>query len=170
MFSHNGVHKEHYMGIVHMDEGLTAEKFYISTLNLFKQKNLDLSKVQFVDLDGCNTNSGRFQGFHLYFHYHNPHCLHQICNSHTLALIFKHLVVDSRFRPVSDADKLMVNLHVLFKANSVRLSIFEKSQIILEDKVLKLVCPSATRWLSHEHCFSRIMEVYEAALTALSHL
>ena len=52
----------------------------------------------------------------------------------------------------------------------VRLSIFEKSQIILEDKVLKLVCPSATRWLSHEHCFSRIIEVYEAALTALSHL
>ena len=51
----------------------------------------------------------------------------------------------------------------------VRLSIFEKSQIILEDKVLKLVCPSATRWLSHEHCFSRIMNVYEAALTALSH-
>ena len=49
MFSHNGVHKEHYMGIVHMDEGLTAEKFYISTLNLFKQKNLNLSKVQFVD-------------------------------------------------------------------------------------------------------------------------
>ena len=170
MFSHNGVHKEHYMGIVHMSDGLTAEKFYTSTLNLFQQKNIDISKVQFVDLDGCNTNSGRFQGFHLYFHYHNPHCLHQICNSHTLALIFKHLVVDSRFRPVSDADKLMVNLYVLFKASSVRLSIFEKSQIILEDKVLKLVCPSATRWLSHEHCFSRIMEVYEATLTALAHL
>ena len=167
MFSHNGVYKEHYIGIVHMDEGLTAEKFYISTLNLLKKKNLNLSKVQFVDLDGCNTNSGRFQGFHLYFHYHNPHCLHQICNSHTLALVFKHLVVDSRFRLVSDADKLMISLHVLFKTSSVRLSIFEKSQIILEDKVLKLVCPSATRWLSHEHCFSRIMEVFEATLTAL---
>ena len=170
MFSHNGKHQEHYMGIINMKEGQTAEKFYIVTLNLCNQKGLDLAKVQFSDLDGCNTNSGKFQGFKLYFCYHNPHHLHQVCNSHTLALIPQHKVTESRFRAVRDADKLMISLYVLFKSSSVRLNIFERSQIVLEEKVLKIICPSATRWLTHEQCFSRIMEVYEAVLTALAQL
>ena len=71
---------------------------------------------------------------------------------------------------VADADKLMVSLHVLFKNSSVKLNIFEKSQIIVEDKVLKLISPSATRWLSHQRCFVRIMEVFEGTLIALAEL
>ena len=51
-----------------------------------------------------------------------------------------------------------------------RLNIFEKSHIFLEERVLKLICPSATRWLTHEECFKRIMEVYEPTLVALCQL
>ena len=170
MFSHEDVFKEHFLGIIHMTEGLTALDHYTATLNLCKTKGLDLAKVQFVDLDGCNTNAGDMQGLKLYFRYHNPHNLHQTCNSHTLALIPKHKITDSRFRVVADADKLMINLHVLFKNSCVKLNIFEKSQIFIEDKVLKLVSPSATRWLSHERCFVRIMDVFEGTLIALAEL
>ena len=171
MFWHDGDFKEHYVGIIHMSEGgMTAEKHYIATLEFCKKKRLDLSKVQFVDLDGCSTNAGDMQGFKLYFRYHNPHNLHQSCNSHTLALIPKHLITDSKYKAVSHADHLMISLNVLFKNSSVRVDIFEKSQLILEEKVLKLISPSATRWLSHEHCFSRIMEVFEATLITLGQL
>ena len=141
-----------------------------ATLNLCISKVLDLAKVQFVDLDGCNTDAGDMQGYKLYLQFHNQHNLHQTCNSHTLALIPKHKITDSRFRVVADADKLMVSLHVLFKNSSVKLNIFEKSQIIVEDKVLKLISPSATRWLSHQRCFVRIMEVFEGTLIALAEL
>ena len=68
---------------------------------------------------------------------------------------------------VADADKLMVSL---FKNSIVKLNIFEKSQIIVEDKVLKLISQSATRWLSHQRCFVRIMEVFEGTLIALAEL
>ena len=81
----------------------------------------------------------------------------------------EHKITESKFRVVADADKL-ISLYVLFRNSSVRLNIFEKSQIFVEERVLKLICPSATRWLSHEECFSRIMEVYEPTLVALSQL
>ena len=170
MFYHEGEHREHYLGIMNMSEGQTAEKHYNAILQLCNQKNLSLANVQFSDLDGCNTNTGDMQGLKLYFMYHNPHHLHQVCNSHTLALVPKHKVTDSRFKPVADADKLMITLYVLFKKSSVKLNIFERSQIVLEMKVLKIICPSSTRWLTHEHCFRRIIDVFEAVLVALIQL
>ena len=63
MFYYNGEFKEHYLGIMNMSSGQTAEKHYLATLDLCNHKGLDLAKVQFSDLDGCNTNSGDVQGF-----------------------------------------------------------------------------------------------------------
>ena len=170
MFLHEGKHKEHYLGMINMSHGQTAEKHYNATLHFCNQKGLDMSKIQFSDLDGCSTNSGDMQGFKLYFIHHNCHHLPHTCNCHTLALIPKHKIVDSRFKIIANADSLMLALYVLFKKSSIRLNIFEKSQLFLEMKVLKLICPSSTRWLTHEFCFRRILEVFEAVLLALSEL
>ena len=170
MFEHEGEFKEHYLGIMHMTEGQTAEKHYQATLGLCNKKGLDLEKVQFSDLDGCNTNSGDVQGFKRYFLYHNPFHLPHTCNSHTLALIPKHKITESRFRCIADADSIMVSLYSLLKNGTVRTSVFEKCQIVLEMKTLKIICPSATRWLTHEFCFRRVLEVYEAVLIALAQL
>ena len=170
MFLHEGEFKEHYLGIMNMSEGQTAEKHYLATLNLCNQKGLDLSKVQFSDLDGCNTNNGDLKGFKLYFLYHNLFHLHHTCNSHTLALIPKHKITDSRYKCIADADSIMVSLHVLLKKSTVRLNVFERCQIVLEMKVLKIVCPSSTRWLTHEFCFRRVLEVFEPVIMALAQL
>ena len=170
MFLHEGEFKEHYLGIMNMSEGQTAEKHYLATLNMCNQKGLDLSKVQFSDLDGCNTNNGDLKGFKLYFLYHNPFHLHHTCNSHTLALIPKHKITDSRYKCIADADSIMVSLHVLLKKSTVRLNVFERCQIVLEMKVLKIVCPSSTRWLTHEFCFRRVLEVFEPVIMALAQL
>ena len=170
MYYHEGRHKEHFMGLMNMSAGQTAEKHYKATLQLCNQKGLKLENVAFADLDGCATNAGDMQGFKLYFLYHNPHFLIQICNSHTLALIPKHKITESRFRAISDADQLMISLFVLFKKSSIRMNVFENCQIVLEMKVLKLIAPSSTRWLTHEHCFRRIVELFEPTLVALSQI
>ena len=64
----------------------------------------------------------------------------------------------------------MVSLFVLFKNGSVKTAIFENSQIVLEHQVLKLICPSSTRWLTHEACFKRILELYDATIITLNQL
>ena len=57
MYYHEGQHKEHYLGLMNMSEGQTAEKHYKATLELCNQKGLKLENVAFADLDGCSTNS-----------------------------------------------------------------------------------------------------------------
>ena len=49
-------------------------------------------------------------------------------------------------------------------------AILENCQLVHKNKALKLVCPSSTRWLSHEKCFVRILEVYPATLMTLASL
>ena len=172
MFIHEGEYKEHYLGIINMAPfmGLTAENFYTATLKLFEEKGVDLKNAACSDLDGCATNQGVHAGFKLYFNYHNPFHLHQSCNCHALALIPKRKVAESRFRVVSNADKIMISLFKHFKESSVRTAIFENCQIVLEDQTLKLICPSSTRWLSHEACFRRILEIYPATVMSLAQL
>ena len=170
MFFHDGSHTEHFLGLKHMKNGLTAFDHYVATAELCKEKGLNMAKIQFVDLDGCNTNSGDMQGFKLYFKHCNPHNINQTCTSHTLALIPKHLITDSKFKAIYDADRLMVNLYVFFKNSSIMLNMFEKCQIVFEDKILKLICPSATRWLSHIICFERILVLFEPTLTTLAQI
>ena len=115
MFSHDGLHTEHFLGLKHMKNGLTAFDHYVATAELCKEKGLNMAKIQFVDLDGCNTNSGDMQGFKLYFKHCNPHNINQTCTSHTLALIPKHLITDSKFKAIYDADRLMVNLFCILQ-------------------------------------------------------
>jgi hypothetical protein len=172
MFLHENEYKEHFFGIINMAPlmGLTAEKHYTATLKLFEENGVDLKNAACSDLDGCSTNQGVHAGFKLYFKYHNPFHLHQSCNSHRLALIPKRKVSESRFKIVSNADKIMIALFMHFKNGSVRTAIFENCQIVLENQVLKLICPSSTRWLSHEACFRRILEIYPATVMTLAQL
>ena len=172
MFLHDEVYGEHYLGIINMAPlmGLTAENHYKATLKLFDEKGVNLKNAACSDLDGCSVNKGVHAGFKLYFKHHNPHHLHQSCNCHHLPLIPKKKITESRFKVVANADKLMLAIYVHFKNGSVRTAIFENSQIVLENTVLKLICPSATRWLSHEACFRRILIVYEPTVITLNQL
>ena len=171
-FLHQNEYKEHFFGIINMAPlmSLTAEAFYMSTLQLFDQKKVDLKHAACSDLDGCPTNQGVYAGFKNYFEYHNPFHLHQSCSSHALALIPKHKITESRFKVVASADKIMVTLYKHCSNGSLRTAIFENCQLMFENKALKLVCPSSTRWLSHEKCFVRILEVYPATLMTLANL
>ena len=172
MFLHEDEYKEHFFGIINMAPlmGLTAENFYTATLQLFEEKGVDLKNAACSDLDGCSTNQGVHAGFKLYFKYHNPFHLHQSCNCHAFALIPKRKVAESRFKIISNADKIMISLFKHLKESSVRTAIFENCQIVLEDQVLKLICPSSTRWLSHEACFRRILEIYPGTVMTLAQL
>jgi len=67
MFFHDGSHTEHFLGLKHIKNGLTAFDHYVATAKLCKEKGLNMAKIQFVDLDGCNTNSGNMQRFQVVF-------------------------------------------------------------------------------------------------------
>ena len=62
----------------------------------------------------------------------------------------------------------MVNLYTFFKDSSLRTGVLENVQIAMDIKVFKLICPSATRWLSHGRCFSRVVKRYPQIVISLA--
>ena len=172
MFDDGQAVKEHYLGLVNMNDflGLTANDFYKATVQLLEGKCISLEKCAFSEMDGCATNQGRHKGLKHYFSYHNPHHVSESCGSHKLALLPQKLVVESNYQPLQEADKLAVGLAVFFKSSSIKTAAFENTQTVLENKILKLVSPSPTRWLTHGKCFSRLLDLFLPTLVSLNAL
>jgi hypothetical protein len=170
MFDDGSKVAEHYVRVINMNiaMGLTARNFYDSTQELLRKKGVSLSECMFSELDGCNTNQGRHGGLRLYFCFENPHHISESCSSHKLALLSQKLVVEGPLEALSDADNLAVQLAVFFKGSSVRTAVFEHTQTVMENRALKLIIPSPTRWLTHGTCFKRLIRVFSSILESLN--
>ena len=143
---------------------------YFSIVELCREKDISLTKCAFSMLDGGSTNQGNLRGLKLYFSFHNGHHVSESCGSHKYALLPQKLVVESSFEPLGEADKLAVGLSAFFKASPLRTAVFENAQLVLRNRVLKLISPSATRWLTHGQCFSRILDLFIPTLATLNSL
>ena len=170
MFDDGKEVKEHYLGTVNMNTGLglTAHHFYQAAKDLLFKKGLDIENCVFSEMDGCSTNQGRRKGLKKYFMFHNPHHISENCGSHKVALLPKKLIVEGPYQELQDADKIAVGLSAFFKESSLRTAILENTQIVLKHKVLKLISPASTRWLSHLNCSERLLQVLPSVLPALS--
>ena len=165
----NGV-TEHYLGTVNMNVGLgmTARHFYTAALDLCTKKGLSLHDCVFSEMDGCSTNQGRMKGLKNYFIFHNPHHICDSCGSHKIALLPLKLVVNGVYRCLKEADGVAVGLSAFFKESPLRSAVLENTQRVLNQKVLKLISPAATRWLSHLQCSERLLVVLPSVLPALN--
>ena len=161
---------EHYFGTVSMNDGLgmTARHFYTAALDLCTKKGLSLRDCVFSELDGCSTNQGRMRGLKNYFFFHNPHHICDSCGSHKIALLPQKLVVDGAYRCIKEADSVAVGLAAFFKESPLRTAVLENTQKVLNQKVLKLISPASTRWLTHLQCSQRLLEVLPSVLPALN--
>ena len=170
MFSEGNIVKEHYLGTVNMNAGLglTGKHFYKASKELCEKKGLLIEKCAFSEMDGCATNQGRRKGLKLYFNYHNPHHISESCGSHKIALLPKKLIVEGQFECLQNADNVAVRLSAFFQESSLRTAVLENTQKVLNLKVLKLISPASTRWLSHLQCSKRLIEVLPSVLPALN--
>ena len=170
MFSEGNIVKEHYLGTVNMNAGLglTGKHFYKASKELCEKKGLLIEKCAFSEMDGCATNQGRRKGLKLYFNYHNPHHISESCGSHKIALLPKKLIVEGQFECLQNADNVAVRLSAFFQESSLRTAVLENTQKVLNFKVLKLISPASTRWLSHLQCSKRLIEVLPSVLPALN--
>ena len=170
MFDDGKSVKEHYLGTVNMNHGLglSAKHFYRAAADLLAKKGLDIKDCAFSEMDGCSTNQGRRKGLKLYFIFHNPHHISESCGSHKVALLPQKLIVDGEYQSLQSADGVAVGLSAYFKDSSLRTAILENTQRVLGNKVLKLISPASTRWLTHLQCSKRLIEVLPSVLPALS--
>ena len=141
-FEHKLKISEHFVGIENMTAlvaGLTALDLFNGIFGVTERLKVDLRKNAFSEMDGAPVNDGDENGLKTYFEALNPFHIHETCNSHGLALIPKHLITNSwKYSCIQAADRLMVSLYVFFKDSSLRISVLERTQIVLALKVLMI--------------------------------
>ena len=59
---------------------------------------------------------------------------------------------------------------LFFSRSTKRTSALSNVQIALEVHSVKLVQPSATRWLAHEGCVKRVLQIYPSLLLCLEEI
>ena len=88
------------------------------------------------------------------------------CNNHKLALIFKHLIPS--FQCVAEIDIFLLNLWKYFKYRPLAMNISGNTSEMYGDSPTALICPSVTRWQTHEQACETLHLHFENFLDVLS--
>ncbi|KAL5008565.1 hypothetical protein ScPMuIL_014146 [Solemya velum] len=153
-----------FLGFIHLSKGDAAH--ISSSLEQFLMaKNLDLSLMRFLALDGCNTMSGVNTGVQRRMRHLSPFTVFVSCRNHRLALCLAHLI--KRFTILQDVDATLLSLWKLFEFSPQKMAVFKHVQTVYGKTPLIITRAATTRWLSHLQACSRFVNRYECILDTL---
>lgn len=128
------------------------EKLY-SVLEMFL---LPLNKCVSVSFDGASNFSGATGGVYGLMREDIPNLLYIHCRAHVLQLAIVN--ASDKFAPIKRIISLLRNVYSNFSQSPKRLTELLEIQQAYDMKVLHIVEPSYTRWLSHERCIIVVWE------------
>lgn len=134
----------------------------------FSKNNFDIINVKFAGMDGCSTMSGELNGVQALFKTTSSHLSYIHCRNHRLALCFAHL--KGQFPEFLEYDSLLLNLFLVFKNSTVRMSTFSDMQELYGMQSLKLIKAAVTRWLSHGKASQRVIDRFMPLVSALDEI
>ncbi|XP_061179464.1 uncharacterized protein LOC133188092 [Saccostrea echinata] len=102
----------HFLGFVNLTKG-TAEAIMEAIKSFLLAKNIDMAKIRFIALDGCNTMSGEHKGLQRRIRHESPFALFVNCRNHRLALCLVHLI--KRYPVLQEIDSTLLALWKLFE-------------------------------------------------------
>ena len=123
---------------------------------VLSERGIDISRTRFVCFDGTNVMSGEKTWVQQRYRCEAPFSIYVNCQSHRLALCFKHLV--NKFPWLSEIDKLLLGLWESFHSSSINRHIFSELQQAYDLQPCHLAKAAVTRWLSHGPACKRVRE------------
>ncbi|XP_052260782.1 E3 SUMO-protein ligase KIAA1586-like isoform X2 [Dreissena polymorpha] len=152
---------EHYLGLINMDK-VTSLALLTANETFFRGKHLQLEKVRFVGLDGCNTMNGENKGLQRRIRHESPLSIYVNCRNHRIALCFVHLLKESDL--LKEVDGLLISIWKLFQYSPKKAAVFQHMQEVYGERPIKIVRAATTRWLSHLRACVRFISRYEQLL------
>lgn len=128
-------------------------------------KNVDLTKVRFLGIDGTYTMSGEVTGLQRRIRHLSPHCIYINCRNHRLVLCLKHLMKE--YPLLVEVDSILLSVWKLFEYSPQKFSMFNDIQQTYGLKPLTLIRAATTRWLSHLTACTRLSDRFVQVLDVL---
>ncbi|XP_078327996.1 zinc finger MYM-type protein 1-like [Crassostrea virginica] len=154
----------HFLGFVNLDKG-TSEAVMEALKSFLLAKGIEIGKVRFVALDGCNTMSGEHKGLQRRIRHESPFSLYINCRNHRLALCLAHLI--KKYPILQEIDASLLSLWKLFEFSPQKMAVFKNMQSVYGKEPLTILRAATTRWLSHLHASARFVSRYTCILDTL---
>ena len=154
----DGVLVEQFLEIIPL-KATDARTIYSALVEFMKDKNIQISKLVGMGFDGAATFSGKHNGVQSLLKKNLPHAVFVHCHCHLLQLAY-----------VQMSNHVYVTLTTLWKnfPPPNRAECLKEVQRVLDLLDLKVVKPSNTSWLAHEHCVKAVKASYSAIVNALN--
>lgn len=161
--SHNEI-ATHFLGFVNLEKA-TAEAIMTAVKLFLLAKNIDIGKIRFIALDGCNTMSGEHKGLERRIRHESPFALYVNCRNHRLALCLVHLI--KKYPVLQEIDSLLISLWKLFEFSPQKMAVFKNIQSVYGKEPLTFLRAATTSSLFHLHACSRFVSRYNCILDTL---
>lgn len=142
-----------------------AESISTVLIKCLKEKNLQVGNIIGMGFDGAATFSGKKSGVQARLKKHAPHAVFIRCHCHMLQLAC--IQAANRTTRIKHVYTTLTSLWKYFHYSPKRAQSLKEIQNVLELPELKVIKPSDTCWLAHEHCVKTVKENYEALVVTL---
>lgn len=146
-----------------------AESIFNTLVTELGKRNIDLNKTRFAAFDGAAVFSGIHNGVAARIRVAFSSSLLFIhCRAHVLQLAV--VSAADGLPEISRSLSALKSLINFINRSSVRLTLFEDIQGIIQNQHIKLIRPGDTRWLSNSGAIRSIIRSYQALLITLEHM
>ncbi|KAJ8928296.1 hypothetical protein NQ314_019151 [Rhamnusium bicolor] len=158
-FIHGNEIKTQVLGLneVDCDHGI-AKGLYALLKQSLTEFNIEAKNVVGYCADNASVMMGSKESVKQYLLNSNPHLISNGCICHTIHLV---AVSAAAYLP-ERLENLLQNVSTYFSRSPKRQSVLETFQEYMRNDKLKILKPSATRWLALSNCVDRILEMWDA--------
>lgn len=157
-FIHGNEVKTQVLGLkeVDSDHG-TAKGLYALLKQSFAEFEIEEKNVIGYCADNASVMMGSKESVKKYLLNSNPHLISNGCICHTIHLV----AVSAAACLPENLENFLQNISTYFSRSPKRQSVLETFQEYMNNAKLKILKPSATRWLALSRCVDRILEMWD---------
>ena len=161
----SGVPEEPFIEISPLKKA-NAESMYSALLEYCREKNIQLGRIIEMEFDGAATFSGDKTGVQRRLKELSSHALfHYLCHVLQLASV----LAANATPGIKHVYTTLMTLWKFFHYFPKCAESLKEIQKVLNFPELKIVKPSDTPWLIHEHCVKAVKASYSSIVLALKH-
>lgn len=127
-----------------------------------------ISNMIGIGFDGAATFSGKHNGVQALLKRNSPHSIFVHCHCHLLQLAC--VQVANSTHGIKHVYTTLTSLWKYFHYSPKQAECLREIQRVLDMPEFKIVKPSDTCWLAHEHCVKAVKENYSAIVIALNNI
>ena len=148
-----------------MGTSKTSEALMNKLEQMFINKNINKTLIQFSSLDSMNAMSGEKKDLQRCIRQISLYVLYINCQNHCLAICLVHLL--EQYNKLESVEALLLSIWKIFHYSLIKQAVFENAQETQNMMPLKILISCTTQWLMHNETSICVITRFKPLVAAL---